>query len=44
MERALKDILMVIPILANLSMARPMEMEFTPGKIEKFMMVNGIKD
>ena len=21
-----------------------MEMEYTPGKIEKFMMVNGIKD
>ena len=43
MERDLKDTQTVIRILGNLSMVRPMEKEFIPGKIERFMMVNGIR-
>jgi len=44
MERDLKDTPMAIRIMGNLSMVRLMEREFILGKIERFMMVNGIKD
>ena len=44
MERVSKDTPMAIRILGNLSMERPMERVFIPGKIERFMMENGIRD
>ena len=44
MERVLKDTLMAIHILGSLSMAKLMEKGFILGKIERFMMVNGIRD
>ena len=44
MEKVLKDIQMEIHILDSSSMAKLMERVFIPGKIEKFMMGNGIRD
>lgn len=44
MEKVSKDTQTAILILGNLSMEKLMEKEFIPGKIEKFMMVNGIRD
>jgi hypothetical protein len=44
MEKVLKDTQMAIRILGNSSMEKLMEKEFILGKIERFMMGNGIRD
>ena len=43
MAKALRGTLMEILILASLNMVKLMEKVFILGKIERFMMVNGIK-
>lgn len=43
MEKGLKGIPMVIRTLDSSNMVRRMEKEFIHGKMEKSMMVNGIK-
>jgi hypothetical protein len=43
MEKALRGIPMEILILVSLSMVKLMEKEFILGRIERFMMVNGIR-
>ena len=43
MEKVSKGIQQVILILDNLNMEKLMEKEFTLGKMEKYMMENGIR-
>ena len=43
MEKVSKGIQQVILILGNLNMEKLMEKEFTLGKMEKYMMENGIR-
>ena len=43
MAKGLRDILLAIHISASLSLERHMGKEYTLGKMEKSMMVNGTK-